>query len=221
MIKKEDFVGKRFGRLVVIDLVKSKNEKRQKALCRCDCGKEKLFSISNLKKGDSQSCGCLQKERTFQANRLHGATGTKLHNEWRQMKARCYIRSSSNYSYYGGRGIKVCNEWLKSFDDFRNWALKNGYNENLTLDRIDVNKDYSPDNCRWVSMTIQSQNRRPRSTCKTGVSGVMKRNDENVYRVTIGVNGKRINIGQFSDFSEAVQARKEAELKYWGYTIIK
>ncbi len=148
-------------------------------------------------------------------------TGTKLHNEWRSMKARCNIKSCSNYEFYGGRGISVCKEWNDSFETFKKWADTHGYQEGLTLDRIDVNGNYEPSNCRWVDKGVQARNRRPRSTCKTGVSGVMKRNDRDSYRVSIGVNGKHINVGNFKNFEDAVQARKEAELKYWGFTLIK
>lgn len=220
-LTKDEWIGRRFGRLVVINLVKSTTETRQKALCKCDCGNFKTVMISNLKNGATQSCGCWHRESTSKANATHHATGTKLHNEWRAMKARCNIKSCSNYESYGGRGISVCKEWNDSFEIFKEWSENNGYQEDLTLDRIDVNGNYEPNNCRWVDKKVQARNRRPRSTCKTGVSGVAKRSDRDSYRVSIGVNGKCINIGNFRKFEDAVQARKEAELKYWGFTLIK
>lgn len=151
----------------------------------------------------------------------HHMTGTRLHNEWRSMRARCNYKGCTNYSFYGGRGISVCQEWNCSFEAFMKWAMTHGYNDDLTLDRIDVNGNYEPNNCRWVDKCVQARNRRTRSTCKTGVAGVAKRSDRDSYRVSIGVGGKKINIGNFKKFEDAVLARKQAEQKLWGFTLIK
>jgi hypothetical protein len=213
--KKEDLVGKRYGKLTIIDLVQSKTEKRRNALCRCECGKTKEVTISNLRSGATTSCGCLREKRRLQATTTHGMTGTKLHNAWRSMKARCNIESCSNYSSYGGRGINVCDEWNDSYEIFEEWALASGYADNLTLDRINTNGDYEPSNCRWVDKTIQARNRRVRKTNNTGVTGVSKRKDSGKYRATISVNGKRIDLGTHENLEDAINARKKAENKYW------
>lgn len=215
----KDETGKRYGRLIVLKKVESKGN-RAMYLCKCDCGNEKIICGRNLREGRTMSCGCLRKERARDATITHGMTGTRLHGEWRQMKSRCSIKSSSNYQYYGGRGISICKGWDNDFNRFKDWALSNGYSEELTLDRIDVNGNYEPSNCRWVTLSVQARNRRTRCTSKTGISGVMKRNDRNSYRVTISYDGKEHNVGNFKVLEDAIEARRNAELKYWGFTII-
>ena len=140
------------------------------------------------------------------------------------MKIRCYNESYKEYYLYGGRGIKICDEWIekkKGFSRFYNWSINNGYElkqvdgrNTITIDRIDVNKGYSPDNCRWVANITQSRNKRVYSRSKTGVSGVI--NYKNGYRVTIGVDCIKKHIGCFKNFEDAVIARKNAEALYWG-----
>lgn len=220
---KSDLVGKRFGKLTVVDLVQNEGEKRKRALCRCDCGTVKNVAISSLRSGDTTSCGCIWKEAIKKSNSTHGKTGTKLHNAWRAMKARCNIRSCSNFEYYGGRGIRVCEEWNRSYATFQEWAINNGYSEGLSIDRIDPNGNYEPSNCRWEDKEVQARNRRTRRTSKTGVAGVSIRLDHanTSYRVSIRANGKNINIGSFGDLYSAVEARKQAELSYWGFTLLE
>jgi hypothetical protein len=218
--KSTDFVGKRYGKLIVIDLVQASGEKRKKALCRCDCGNTKIIAISSLRSGDTTSCGCLWKKAIKKSNSSHGMTGTKLHNTWRGMRARCNIKSCSNYVFYGGRGIKVCKEWNDSFDAFEAWALASGYSDELSIDRIDPKGNYAPENCRWVDKADQARNRRVKTANQTGVTGVSKRSGKESYRVSICINGVNINVGSYKDFDCAVEARKQAELKYWGFTII-
>ena len=136
-------------------------------------------------------------------------------NGRRAMKARCYIPSCSNYEFYGGRGISVCDEWRNDFIAFRDWALANGYTDELSIDRIDPDGNYEPSNCRWVTMTEQFHNRRIRRTNRSGVSGVAWRKDCKKWRATISVNSKRVSLGNFADFDSAVAARRQAEEKYW------
>lgn len=217
---KSDYVGKRYGRLVITDLIQSKTEKRKNALCICDCGNKKEVRISSLRSGATTSCGCAHIEATKQASITHGMTGTKLHNAWRSMKARCNIESCSNYEEYGGRGISVCEEWNSSFEAFRDWALSNGYSDELSIDRVDFNGNYEPSNCRWSDKSMQARNRRTRITSNTGTAGVTKRKDNGKYRASICVEGKRINLGTHEKIEDAIKARRDAELEYWGFTLI-
>lgn len=155
-------IGDRFGRLTVIGFERVKAQKRGttlKAICQCDCGGTTSVISSSLAQGKTKSCGCLQKEILIARNQKHGWSKTRLYREWKAMKGRCYYKKHEYFERYGGRGISVCDEWTNSFDKFRDWALSNGYQDNLSLDRIDPNGDYRADNCRWVSMEMQANNR--------------------------------------------------------------
>ena len=214
----KDLTGQRFGKLVVLKRLENHVDKhgtRSRWLCQCDCGNITIADGGRLRQDKKHSCGCLQREATSKATSTHHATGSRLHNLWRAMKARCYIPSCSNYSYYGGRGIQVCCEWKNDFSAFRDWALANGYADDLSIDRIDPDDDYKPSNCRWTTMTKQFQNRRVRCTNRSGVPGVAWRNDCKKWRATITVNCKTISLGNYSDFDLAVAARRQAEAKYW------
>lgn len=152
----ETMTGKRFGRLVVLSMDRAEKKNGRFWLCRCDCGNLTVVRETDLRRGNTKSCGCLRKERL----QIHGDRYTRLYNIWKGMKKRCGYQKAVNYKNYGGRGIKVCSAWEKSFSAFREWALQNGYQDDLTIDRVDNNGNYEPGNCRWVTMKEQNHNKR-------------------------------------------------------------
>lgn len=166
-----DLTGQRFGSVVVLERAKNNEKNEVMWLCKCDCGKKFITRARSLRSGETTSCGCLRikhaAEAARKANTKHGASPhrgyTKLYNTWLRMKGRCNSPTSTSYPYYGARGISVCEEWENDFSAFRDWAMKNGYKEGLSIDRIDVNGNYCPQNCRWITMAEQQRNRRPSS----------------------------------------------------------
>lgn len=154
-------VGQRFGRLVVQSLIDdvASSDVPTRWKCLCDCGNTVVVRGYNLVSGGTKSCGCLMRERASEQNKTHGETKTRIHNIWNHMKQRCENPSNKAYGWYGGRGISVCEEW-HDYTVFRNWAVSHGYRDNLTLDRIDVNGNYEPANCRWITLREQQRNKR-------------------------------------------------------------
>ena len=151
MGKIKDLTGLRFGKLIVI------GNKGSKKICKCDCGNICETNTNHLITGHSKSCGCGNARYWKTAK---GMSRSNLYKVWIGMKERCMNPNSLSYKYYGGRGIIVCDEWINDSSSFLDWALKNGYKQGLTLDRIDVNKGYEPENCRWVKMKEQCRNTR-------------------------------------------------------------
>ena len=163
MGKLVDLTGQRFGRLIVIERAGSDKQKRATWKCSCDCGQVSIVSSGNLLKGITRSCGCIKREALIERSTTHQKRSSRLYITWQNMKKRCCNPIVHNYHRYGGRGITVCDEWRNDFGKFYEWAIANGYDENApygqcTIDRIDNDKGYSPDNCRWVDMKVQNNN---------------------------------------------------------------
>lgn len=184
---KIDLIGQKFGRLTVIEKIGARKKPCGKTImiwkCKCDCGNITEASTNALRSGEKISCGCFRKDREIKRTRTsdsqirnvkdygtgefmqiicteHGLSRTRLYNIWQAMKTRCYNKNHKFYKDYGGRGVKICDEWQHDFMSFRKWAINNGYKDGLTIDRIDVNGNYEPSNCRWATMSVQNKNKR-------------------------------------------------------------
>lgn len=154
---RRSFLGKKYGRLSVEEFVDVINN-ASRLKCKCDCGESCIVRLGDLQSGDTKSCGCLARETFNEMITSHGLSTHHLYDTWNDMIQRCYNENAPNYKYYGGRGIRVCDEWRSSPSSFIEWAEQNGHSKGLTLDRGNNDGNYEPDNCRWVTMTVQNRN---------------------------------------------------------------
>lgn len=204
----DNLIGKKFGRWFVVSKT---GIRKGKSLwkCVCSCGNVvDVFGVS-LTHGTSKSCGC---NRDYQ-HKKHGKYKTDEYRIWRGIINRCDNKNGPAYQNYGGRGIKVCERWKSNFENFLS-DMGNRPSKKHSIDRIDVEGNYDPNNCRWATYTEQARNTRLRKGNTTGCPGVTIRSSGR-YHVIIYVNRKRMYVGMFDTIQEAIKARKEAEIKYW------
>lgn len=155
-----DLTGRRFGRLFVVENVGKDKFEKHRWLCVCDCGNTKIVTGNCLCSGMTSSCGCIRIENTIKAKTTHGLSKTRLYNIWGEIVQRCTNAKCKQYKNYGGRGIKMCDEWRWNFESFYEWSINNGYHNDLTIDRINNDGNYEPDNCRWTTIIVQANNKR-------------------------------------------------------------
>lgn len=161
--KVKDLTGQHFGRLTVISYAGTNKYNRSMWNCVCSCGNRKVVDSNSLQKGATRSCGCLDREAhiTSPNRKTHGKHNTRLYRIWKAMKNRCFNANTNDFQkWYGGRGIVVCDEWKNNFQAFYDWAINNGYSDNLSIDRINVDGNYEPSNCRWATAAEQAHNKR-------------------------------------------------------------
>ena len=184
----------------------SKN-KRRYGIYKCGfCGTEFRASTQDILRGMTRSCGCYQKRRMSELIKTHGLGYTRLYTIWTNMRARVFNNKHKKYSDYGGRGITICDDWKDDVKSFYDWAMSNGYSDKLSIDRIDNDGNYCPENCRWTTRVIQNRNQRIRRDNTSGYKGVNLHKRDKIFMARILVNNKRIDLGRFKTAEEGAVA---------------
>lgn len=209
-----DLSGTKFGLITVL----GKTE-QGKLKCRCDCGKEVEIFMENLKRGRTKSCGCqrgnsISKNKTTHGHSVGGVL-SREYRSWRAMLRRCTADNDIGYDLYKGRGIEVCDRWRNNFNNFIEDMGRMPEGTKYTIDRIDVNGNYEPQNCKWSTGVEQARNKRPQKSSTTGINGVHWSKQKNKWGVTITSDKTRRHIGYFNNLVDAKEARKRAEIQYW------
>ena len=202
-----DLKNQRFGRLTALEFGGVRGRRRTYWKCLCDCGNIINVDTAHLRSGHTKSCGCYRDDLIGNLNKKTGLSGTKIHFTYRNMINRCTWEKYYLFKNYGGRGITICDDWLNKengFENFVDWAFKNGYSEDLTLDRIDVNGNYCPENCRWVDKYVQANNKRNNHYLK--INGEVD---------TVGNWARRLNISYWNllHYSKGGKNMKYPDLK--------
>lgn len=209
MLKESDYVGKKYERLTVESFIRKENNGKARlyAICICECGNKKNVQIDQLKRGLTKSCGCYSMEvrrKKENKHKVHGMRKSRLYEIYSHIKQRCYNINSIGYEKWGGRGITVCDEWLdkdNGFINFYNWAISNGYSDILSIDRINNDGNYNPNNCRWATAKEQADNRRS--------------------NITISFQGKEQNLKAWSaEYNISYSALRDRIMRY-GWDIEK
>lgn len=203
-----------FGRLTTATEAE-KISGRRAFNCKCECGNSTTVKLMNLKSGHTKSCGCLRTETSRDLLTTHGGRKDNLYKVWSGMKARCNNKNHTSYERYGGRGIFVCKEWNSDYMLFREWSLLSGYKRGLQIDRINNDKEYSPDNCRWVTNQQNSFNRSGDRNTSSQYKGVAK-TKSGKWSCYIDKNGVRTNLGTFKNEKDAAICYNYAASKLFG-----
>lgn len=206
MENKNNCINKKYGKLIIVKVAGKDKGDRKTVLCQCDCGNTKEIRLADIKSGRIKSCGCLRKENT--SSITHGLYKHKLYKIFYAMKDRCYRSNDQNYHYYGGRGIKICQEWLDDFKCFYDWCMNNGWKDGLEIDRENNDGNYEPSNCRFVTHMGNVQNQRLIiSNNQSGYRGVYYSKRDKNYQYKITSNYKIYKGYGFQTAKEAAIAR--------------
>lgn len=204
--------GKKYGKLTVIKEVAphiSTYRLQRKVLCICECGNEASVVLNSLRTGNTISCGCYGAKKSI----THGLKHHTLYKVMNSMKSRCYNPNAPNYKWYGEKGINICDEWRNDFKTFYDWAIKNGWKKGLQIDRIDNNKGYFPDNCRFTTPRINTLNKQISITNTSGYQGISFHKRYNTWESRIGIRGKHLYLGHYTTKKGAVEARNNYIIK--------